>query len=99
MLEGLDRAAFASATDAERQVLCERLSAVVTERLSRAPSFRQGVEVLVSELRAAGHDLWSFDEDGRSWELWCANWVEPTEPGIIVHFQSGGPSTVSWPSR
>jgi hypothetical protein len=96
MLEGLDRAAFARATDVERRALCDRLSAVITERLSRARSFRAGVGSLVSELRAAGHDLWSFDEDGKSWELWCANWVEPTGPGIIVAFCRDGPSTVSW---
>jgi hypothetical protein len=99
MLEGFDRRSFERASDAERQVLCGRLAAAISERIQNSNDFSLCVEELVAELRAADHDLWSFDADGGTFEIWCPNYAKPKGPGIVVTFRADGPSEVAWSSR
>ena len=99
MLERFDRQAFRQASDAERKVLCEQLTAAISARIRSADDFLRCMHDVVAELRAAGHDLWSFDTDGATFELWCPNWVTPTGPGIIVYFRNDGACDVSWSPR
>jgi hypothetical protein len=96
MLEGFERRAFEQADEPERQALCDRLAVAISERIRAAPSFFECIPALVEELRAAGHDLWSYDSDGEGWEVWCPNWAKPTGPGIFVVFRAEGPSEVGW---
>lgn len=95
---GLDRASFIALDAPEREAACARLGAYLTERVRAAPGFNGSVTRLVVDLRAAGHDLWSFDSDGE-WELWCADWTKGENPGIVVRFAPGEPCTVDWSPR
>ncbi|HEY1693182.1 MAG TPA: hypothetical protein VGG39_13535 [Polyangiaceae bacterium] len=98
MPPGLERDAFLRASPGEREALCARLSAVVTGRVRAAPTHGRGVSQVVTELRSAGHDLWSFDV-GDDRELWCADWTKPSGPGIILHVRADGSCEVSWPKN
>lgn len=84
------------ADDATRAWLSSELSEVLTERLNAACDFHGNVQALVDELRALGHDLWSFDES-HEFEAWCPNWVKRTGPGIIVTFKIS--VEVEWPDH
>ncbi len=72
-------AVFAHLDAEERKRLCAKLSAVLTERIQRAPDFHSAVRGLVEELRDVGHSLWSFDENDEM-EIWYA------EPGLVLTF-------------
>jgi hypothetical protein len=37
----------------------------------------------IDELRALGHDLWSFDSDGEAFETWCGDWTKPGGGGRL----------------
>jgi hypothetical protein len=80
------KAAFLAADGVRRALLCDRLGTVLTERMRRGGEFHETVVRTVSDLRALGHDLWSFDEDEQE-EVWCSNYENPTGPGIIVTFR------------
>jgi len=90
-----DRARFEHADDPARTGLRARLSTLVSERLRGAPNFREMVSTLVSELRAQGHDMWSWDEDD-DFAVWGPNYSKPSGPGIVVTFRAHDESTVDW---
>jgi len=83
--------AFVAADAVTRAALCRELGDALAARV------RDGAAVadLIAELRALGHDLWSFDGDGAGFEVWCPNWHTPTGPGIVVMFTTDG-VTVEW---
>ena len=54
----------------ERDGLCRELSAAIRERLQNHPSPAQAFEDAISELKAAGHDLWRWDL-----ELWGPDYM------------------------
>jgi hypothetical protein len=83
------KGAFTTADASERAVLCAELGAVLHQRLHDEPEFHTGVIRLIVELRALGHDLWSFDEDD-DMEAWCPNYEVPTGPGIAITFKRDG---------
>jgi hypothetical protein len=95
-VEGFDRTTFEQASDGERWLRCARLATVISDRVRSADDFSGRVEELVGELRSAGHDLWSFDSDGETFEVWRPDYAR-TGPGIIVTFRVDGPSEVAWP--
>ncbi len=94
MLE-FSRANFDHLEQAERDSLCERLAATITQRLRSDSSFHDAVHSVVFELRSRGHDLWSFDEDDK-FEAWCPNYAQPSGPGIVIIFRADGPTEVTW---
>jgi hypothetical protein len=65
--------AFASAVDP--RPLCDRLAAVLSRRVRSSPDPSGAFVAAMHELRALGHDLWSWDED-----VWGADYVT-TRPG------------------
>lgn len=79
----------AEADPAGRSALCAELADVLHRRLRDEPEFHAGVAKLIGELRAAGHDLWSFDADD-DMEAWCPNYRTPTGPGIVITFRTDG---------
>jgi hypothetical protein len=68
-MKRFSKAVFDLCNSAEKAALSVELARFLSERLKGTPDFHQGVRELVAELRALGHDLWSFDEtdDIRSW--------------------------------
>jgi hypothetical protein len=89
------RAKFDDFQEADRDALCARLAATITKRLASDSHVHDLVGSVVSELRALGHDLWSFDEDGDTFEVWCPNYAQPTGPGLVITFRSDGPSDIA----
>ncbi|HTL32227.1 MAG TPA: hypothetical protein VL326_03830 [Kofleriaceae bacterium] len=83
------KAAFTGADTAGRSALCAELADVLHRRLRDEPEFHAGVTKLIRELRAVGHDLWSFDADD-DMEAWCPNYQTPTGPGIVITFRTDG---------
>ncbi len=72
---------FVQTSDRDR--LCRELEEVLTARI-RSASFpdEEGYR-LIRELRALGHDLWSFDESTEL-QVWCGNWANPTRPYELI---------------
>jgi hypothetical protein len=93
-------AAFATAADPE--ALCASLAAILSERLRASTDPSATFLTSMNELRALGHDLWSWDED----RVWGHDYVtartgaglivtrsgddEPSEQDIEIEFRSGG---------
>jgi hypothetical protein len=94
---GLDKATFDQSNDAQRKALCQRLSELLSERLRGASTFHAAVLAIVSELRASGHDLWSYDA-GDDFEVWGPNYVRPLGPGIVITFRADNRCDVAWSS-
>lgn len=94
-MQRFTKAAFEHADDNGKGALAADLAQELTARLMTAPEFHQGVRGLVKELRALGHDLWSFDESD-DMEVWCPNYQTPSGPGIVVTFTTEGVE-VEWP--
>jgi len=86
---------FLAAEAAERGALCEDLAAVLAVRLGEANEFGETVSACVEELRALGHDLWSFDESD-DFQAWCPNYDNPTGPGVVVTFSVPDEVSVEW---
>ncbi len=76
---------FLAATDDIRLKLCDELASLLLVQLKSQQEFHSAVGDIVAELRAAGHDLWSFDASDEM-EAWCPNYVEPSEPGLVLTF-------------
>lgn len=88
-MDRFSKSAFALGNESERADLCRDLAGVLSDRLKDMSEFHQGVQQLVAELRALGHDLWSFDEaDDR--EVWCPNYQNPPGPGLLLTFTTDG---------
>lgn len=88
-MERFSKAVFDASNGAEKAALSVELAGVLSERLKATPDFHHGVQQLVSELRAVGHDLWNFDETD-DMEVWCPNYQNPSGPGIVVTFTTDG---------
>ena len=68
---------FVQTSDSAR--LCRELEQVLAERLRSAPAPDEEGHRMALELRALGHDLWSFDES-TDFQVWCGNWADPARP-------------------
>lgn len=93
-LTSFERSAFNTASTDGKRELCARLAAELTRYLANAAGFHEAVVAAVSELRDAGHDLWSYDE-AEEFEVWGPNYAPPSGPGIVIAFQSTGPTDVN----
>jgi hypothetical protein len=85
-MERYKREAFRAADSSGRLALCHDLAAALHERLQAESDFHKGVHRLIGELRALGHDLWSFDESD-DMEVWCPDYQNPSGPGIVITFR------------
>jgi len=99
--EQYSRRNFENLTDATP--LAGNLAHLLTERLRNSADARAEAGVLISELKALGHELFSWDES-TDWETWGDDYVRPTARRIIVELkfpEDGVPSaTVTfgpWP--
>jgi hypothetical protein len=63
----------------DRTSLVVDLGAELTRRLLASGDPEKESRRLVEELRALGHDLWSFDES-IDFQDWCGDWVSPKQP-------------------
>lgn len=71
--------------------LADALSAELTRRFSARPTFEH-VREIVNDLRALGHDLYSFDES-LDFSAWCDDYTKPHEYSSIVYFRFPDPSS------
>ena len=61
---------------------------------------------MIRELKALGHDLYSFDEDGEAWQIWTYNWIDKVGPNrltLYFYYEAEEPRTVEvtfgrWPT-
>jgi hypothetical protein len=74
-------AAFVAST--ERAELAGALETEITRRLRDSGDPEKESRQLVEELRALGHDLWSFDES-TDFQIWCGDWVKPKHPYELI---------------
>jgi hypothetical protein len=93
-MERFTKAAFSDADGATRDALCRDLERLLAARLEAAPDREAALEQVIAELRALGHDLWSFDQND-VFEVWCPDWHVPSGPGIVVTF-AGLAVSVEW---
>ena len=79
------RHSFENSSDSA--ALARNLADLLTDRLRRASDVRAEARALVAELRAVGHDLFSWDESTEC-ETWGDDYVRPRTARIIVelHF-------------
>jgi len=87
---------FVSLTDEQaRNELCLELAATLARRMGQATDFGNEARRCVEELRALGHDLWSFDESDE-FQAWCPNYEQHTGPGIVITFSVPDEVIVEW---
>jgi len=86
MLTEFSRQAFTlAAGESARRNLCSELAAALLSRLRQGDEFHATVKTLIAELRALGHDLWSFDESD-DMEAWAPNYHVLSGPGVVITF-------------
>jgi hypothetical protein len=64
----------------DRARLVGELAAALTARLQGVTDAESESYALIEELRALGHDLWSFDCSPGVGQHWCGDWVTPRRP-------------------
>lgn len=97
MSDSFSASRFLSVTPAERQALCAELSSLLTQRLG-VDDFDALVRETIAELRALGHDLWSYEEE-EEFEEWGPSYVSEgsiRSPGLHLSFQRGEHVEVTW---
>jgi hypothetical protein len=85
--------------DARRVARLKQLQAEIAGRLSATASheeFLRESRAIIDELRALGHDLWSWDYDGKN-ETWGGDYMHPETAGrLLVMFEFNGSTSVAW---
>ena len=89
---------FVVAGPASRSALCRELATLLAQRLKEPSAFGATATACIKELRALGHDLWSFDESD-DFQAWCPNYENPTGPGIVVTFRAPDEVSVEWSAQ
>jgi hypothetical protein len=80
--------------------LLRKLEAEIVRRLTAATERCGAATAIAHELKALGHDLYSFDEDD-DFQLWCGNWVKgavvpPFELGLELSWRGDAVEAVAW---
>jgi len=86
---------FAELAEPEREQLCAELRVYLSYRLAQAEDFYAEISALVQELRARGHGLHNFDEDGECMSIWCPDWTKDVA-GLVLTFRAPASVDVSW---
>jgi len=85
--------------DPDREKRLHELEAAISRRVGAASSpeaFMRECRRVIDELRALGHDLWSWDSDGES-ETWGGDYMHPETAGrLLVMFEFRGTTRVAW---
>jgi hypothetical protein len=97
MDERFSKANFLAADDGARAQLMQVLQDQLSPRLRDSSNFHVTARHIVDELRALGHDLWSFDESD-DFEVWAPNYQTPTGPGLVITF-SPEDACIEWNAR
>ena len=101
----MDRALFSrevldALPEFERAARLQQLQVEIASRMRAANSpeaFFGASRGVVDELKALGHDLWSWDSDGEDVETWGGDYMRPTTAGrLIVTFQFEEGPRVEW---
>lgn len=92
---GFRYAAFAELPAPEREQLCAQLRVYLTHRVSQAQDFYGEISAIIQELRAQGHNLYNFDEDGEGLSVWCPDWTKALA-GLVLEFEAPASVGVSW---
>ncbi len=84
----------------ESEALLRKLEAEIARRLAASTGRSATATELALELRALGHDLYSFDED-EDFALWCGSWakgavVPPFELGLELSWRGGDVDAAAW---
>ena len=87
---GFSRSNFQSAPDHQR--LCQRLSAVLTERIQAAANRHMEIEWIVADLRTLGHNV-------QHWDGVIANWETLDDPYVWIWFDRDDTVGVSFRPR
>jgi hypothetical protein len=88
---------FTAGTDDDRDRLTRDLADELTRRVRAAADPAKAGGDCIEDLRALGHDLWSFDEDD-DFQLWCGNWtatVRALELTVEITYRVTEPRAVS----
>lgn len=83
-LSVFSRVDFDQAEDAN--ALASSLADVLSGRLRSSTDRGAEVKRLVDELKAAGHELYSWDESG-DWQIWGDDYMRPRPTRLIVEFR------------
>ena len=89
---------FNEASEPERKQLLIDLADALRAALQSAADFHGTAYRLVADLRALGHDLYSFDESDEM-QVWCPDWTKPSMHGLVVEFRSPSDVKVNWRNR
>lgn len=93
-MERFSKQEFDRAGD-KRNLLRADLALMLTERLKSAPHFHRAVYASVAELKAAGHDLTSYDESDEM-QVWGPDYVGESGPGLVITFTAPDEVSVEW---
>jgi hypothetical protein len=92
--------AIAALDEDQRKERLLRLETALARTLENEVSlarFFTRTHMLIDELRAIGHDLWSFDSDGVGFEIWCGDWTRPEIGGpLVITFRAPSSVEVEW---
>lgn len=61
------------------QGLCRVLQVLIQHRLAHASDPAREAQIIATDLRAAGHDIWSWDES-QNFSIWGDDYVNPPRP-------------------
>lgn len=91
------RSEFMEEGKAARTARCAALARVASDvvRQRGERDFHGVVQQVVDDLRAAGHDLWSYDEEDE-FEVWGPNYVDGSRAGLIITFHADGRVEAVW---
>ena len=85
--------------DPDRVARLHELEVVIARRVGAATTpeaFLRECRLVVDELRALGHDLWSWDSDGEN-ETWGGDYMHPETAGrLLVMFEFRGSTRLAW---
>ena len=90
---------FATLTNATDTGRAEQLRTIeILANAQRDPEQPLNVwsAIVVEALRAAGHELFGFDEDGESFELWTTDWSKPSRSGLTLTFDIEDGARAEW---
>lgn len=96
-MERFSRRELVALSEVDGANRCDELARVLTERIKGLSEFdfHRKVASIVSELRALGHDLWSFDASD-DMEAWAPDYGKKTGPGLVVTFYLDDDVVAEW---
>lgn len=98
-----NRSILENLKQAEREKKLKELENILTPRLTKCTNvndFSQEVEKVISDLKQAGHDLYSHDYVGPGKELWGWDYMKPETAGFLqIQFEFSHPVKILWRTK